>query len=79
MTRSQVTLCGEVTRVDTGTLTVNGTGDEYYYVLDSAGQQLASGKINTAVALLAGDYAVRIGQQTKPTAIAAGQSIALAW
>lgn len=70
---------GELARVDTGTLTVNGTGNDYYYVLDSAGQQLAASKINTPVALVAGDYTVRIGQQSKPTSVAAGQNTALAW
>jgi len=69
----------EIARVDTGTLTVNGSGNDYYYVLDSAGQQLAASKINSPVALVAGDYTVRIGQQSKPASVAAGENTALAW
>jgi hypothetical protein len=73
------TAAGETARLDTGALTVQGTGEEYYYVLDSAGQQLAYGKMNASVSLAAGNYTVRVAQQTKPAAVTAGQKTTLKW
>ena len=56
----------------TGTLTVKGAGTEHYYVLDPSGGQLGYQKLNQPLALPAGKYSVKVGEQTRPVSIAAG-------
>ncbi len=65
---------GQVTEVQTGTLTVKGTGSEHYYVLDSTGNQLGHNALNQPLALLAGQYSVKVGQSSRPVKISSGQA-----
>lgn len=70
---------GKTNEYQTGTLTVKRSGDEYYHVSDHNGTELGSAKLNNPLALVAGDYTVKVGSDTKPVAIAAGQSTVVNW
>ena len=65
---------GEITQVPTAILNVRGTTDEYYYVLDNAGTQLASSRLNSATALFPGPVTVKVNNSTAPVQPAAGQT-----
>ena len=68
---------GQAVRIETGTLSVQGKGADYYYVYNTAGEQLASSQLSRPVSLAAGTYNVRLGQQSKPASITAGQKTAV--
>jgi hypothetical protein len=70
---------GKTSEYQTGTLTVKGTGDNTYYVLDTQGTQLSYNKLNQPLSLLAGNYTVKLGKETRPVAIAAGGAMILNW
>jgi hypothetical protein len=70
---------GKTNEYQTGTLTVKRSGDEYYHVSDHNGTELGSAKLNNPMALVAGNYSVKLGSDTKPVAIAAGQSTVVNW
>ena len=53
-------------------MTVKGAGAEHYYVLDPSGGQLGYQKLGQPLALPAGKYSVKVGEQTRPVSIAAG-------
>ncbi|HEX2757627.1 MAG TPA: hypothetical protein VHP60_03915, partial [Thermoanaerobaculia bacterium] len=64
----------------TGTLTARGNGTDYYYVLDGVtGAELAHAKAGQPVALAAGNYSVRLGKETRPANVAAGQAVVMNW
>ena len=62
-----------------GSLTVKTTGSDYYAVLDASGTQLTSKQVNQPVSLPAGRYSVRLGNNTRPATVTAGQSVVLNW
>jgi hypothetical protein len=62
-----------------GSLTVKTAGSDYYAVLDASGTQLASKQVNQSVSLPPGKYSVRVGNNTRPATVIAGQSVALNW
>jgi len=70
---------GKTNEYPTGTLTVKRTGDDYYYVLDGNGTQLANNKTDRSLALAAGKYSVKIGSDTRPVTITAGEATVLNW
>ncbi len=51
---------GGTTTVNSGTLLVTGMTDEYYYVLDTAGNQLHYAKLNQPASLFPGSYQVKV-------------------
>jgi hypothetical protein len=63
---------GSVTRCTAGELTVTGTTDAYYYVLDTAGVQLASARVGQATALFPGSYLAKLNNSTVPIAVRGG-------
>jgi len=65
---------GATVELQTGALMVRGTTDEYYYVLDAAGNQLASSKLNQAVSFVAGAYTVRVNNVKMPAKVEAGKT-----
>lgn len=67
----------QVTEVVTGTLVVQGTGAEYYYMLDEGGNQLGYSRLNSPTSLLAGTYSVRTGDRNEPVTIVAGRTTSL--
>jgi hypothetical protein len=62
-----------------GSLTVKSAGAEYYYVFDLAGTQLASKQLNQPISLPGGKYSVKVGNNTRPVAVTAGQAVVLNW
>lgn len=70
---------GRANDYQAGTVTVKSSGSEYYYVLDSAGTQLASKQLNQPISLPAGKYSVKVGNNARPVAVAAGQSLVVNW
>lgn len=68
-----------VAEVKTGALNVQGTTDEYYYVLSGTGTELAHAKVGQPVALAAGKYSVRLGKETRPATVTAGQAAVVNW
>ena len=70
---------GRTNEYQTGALTVKGSGGDYYYVLDPNGTQLGYKKLNEPMSLVAGKYSVKVGQQTRPAEVTAGQATAVNW
>jgi len=62
-----------------GTLTVRAAGTDYYYVLDGTGTELAHAKLGGSVSLAAGKYVVKVGKESRPATVAAGQEVVVAW
>ena len=62
-----------------GSLTVRTAGSDYYAVLDASGTQLVSKQVNQPVSVPAGKYSVRLGNNSRPATVTAGQSIVLNW
>jgi hypothetical protein len=63
---------GAVTELKPGIVTVQGGSDEYYYVFDSTGAQLASAKLAAPLALLPGAWTVKVNNTTAPVHVTAG-------
>ena len=59
--------------VGTGSIVVNGTTGEYFYVLDQNGEQLAYSTVSNPVSLLPGSYRVRVNNTYAPVTIEAGK------
>ncbi|MBI3684778.1 MAG: hypothetical protein HY235_30785 [Acidobacteria bacterium] len=70
---------GATTEYQAGTLAVKGSGEDYYYVMDSLGGQLASAKIGRMLALPAGKYQVKRGQETRQASVTEGRETVLNW
>lgn len=62
---------GEELSIPTGTLVVRGSTDEYYYVFDTAGTQLASAHLERPLALFPGSYSVKVNNTKAPATVAA--------
>ncbi len=63
----------------TGTLTVKGSGSDYYYVLDTNGTQLGYNKLNQPLSFPAGSYSVKVGNNMRPATVTAGQAVVVNW
>jgi hypothetical protein len=61
-----------VTEVQAGILTVPGSTDEYYYVLDSTGRELAHQKLSRPLAFMPGARTVKVNNTSANVQIAAG-------
>jgi hypothetical protein len=57
---------GDALRVPAGMLVVNGATDEYYYVFNSAGTQLAYNKLGRPLAFLPGSYTAKVNNTALP-------------
>jgi hypothetical protein len=64
-----------VTELKPGTLNILGSTDEYYYVFNTTGAQLATSKLGRALSLFAGNYTVKVNNSSAPVTIAAAGSI----
>ncbi len=62
---------GESSSVPVGTLVTQGTTDEYYYVFDTGGTQLASAHLARPLAFFPGSYNVKVNNSTTPAAVTA--------
>lgn len=72
MSTNASVISGSTTDIKTGVLNVRGSTDEYYYVLDSAGTQLANQKLSRALSFLPGSLTIKINGTTTPAKVAAG-------
>jgi uncharacterized membrane protein len=70
---------GRSNEYPTASLTLKASGDEYYYVLDTNGTQLGYNKVNQPLSFPAGKYSVKLGKETRPVTLAAGQPMILNW
>jgi mannose-6-phosphate isomerase-like protein (cupin superfamily) len=71
---------GKSNEYATGTLTVKGSGTDYYYVFDGvSGTELAHAKVGQPVSLAAGKYSVRLGKETRAATVTAGQAAVVNW
>lgn len=65
---------GKATTLTAGTVVASGTTSEYYYVLDSAGEQLGYSLLGSASSYLPGTYTLRLNNRTTPIEVAGGDS-----
>ncbi|PYT25368.1 MAG: hypothetical protein DMG57_25415 [Acidobacteria bacterium] len=70
---------GRTNEYQMGAVTVKAGGSDYYYVFDSNGTQLASAQFNHPVALPAGTYSVKVGNNARPATVTAGQAAVVNW
>jgi len=70
---------GSANEYPTGTVTVKAAGSDRYYVLDLSGTQLGSSLFNQAISLPAGKYSVKVGNNTRPVEVTAGQAAVVDW
>jgi 6,7-dimethyl-8-ribityllumazine synthase len=68
---------GAITDVQAGVLTVPGSTDEYYYVLDSTGRELAHQKLSRPLAFLPAAATVKVNNTSAPVQITAGALVEL--
>jgi 6,7-dimethyl-8-ribityllumazine synthase len=66
-----------VTDVQAGILTVPGSTDEYYYVLDSTGRELAHQKLSRPLAFMPAAATVKVNNTSAPVQITAGSLVEL--
>ena len=64
---------GAITEVKTGAVVLQGSTDEYYAIVDSAGNQLASTHLGRALSLMPGDYRAKLNNMTLTVKVDAGQ------
>ena len=69
---------GQITEIATGNVQVNGVTSEYYYVLDTLGNQLNYQTMNKALAVLPGTVKVKVNNTEVTTRIAKGETNNLA-
>lgn len=60
--------------IGSGSFTLQGTTDEYYYVFDATGRQLASAHIGRPLSLLPGDYTAKLNNVPIPVHVEAGRA-----
>lgn len=60
--------------VQTGSLTVEGAGSDYYYVSDKTGNALNHNALNKALSFFPAEYNVKLGQNTRSASVEAGQA-----
>jgi 6,7-dimethyl-8-ribityllumazine synthase len=63
---------GAVTDVQAGVLTVPGSTDEYYFVLDSTGRELAHQKLSRPLAFMPAAATVKVNNTSAPVQITGG-------
>jgi hypothetical protein len=66
-----------LTKCSTGAVQVDGKTDEYYYLFDGAGTQLASAHVGAALSLFPGSYQVRLNNSLTPANVPAGAPVTL--
>jgi hypothetical protein len=64
----------QVTELKTGSLVVEGSGGDSYYVTNKAGAHLNQQNLNKALAFLPGEYNVRLGENTRVVRVEPGQT-----
>lgn len=65
---------GFTAEVKTGAVVMQGTTDEYYAIIDSAGTQLASAHLARPLSLVPGSYRAKLNNVTMPVQIEGGRT-----
>ena len=73
-TTSATMVSGATTEVNTGAVLLQGSTDEYYTILDSAGTQLASAHLGHALSLVPGAYRAKLNNIAMTVRVDAGHS-----
>lgn len=68
---------GDTTELASGTITAEGTTDEYYYVLDTVGTQLGYNTLGRPLSFFPGPYTVKVNNTTTRTEVRAGAAAAV--
>lgn len=63
---------GQTIELITGSLMLRGTGNEYYYVLDSIGNALNYNSLNRSLSFFPSEYTVRLGSDTSKATVVPG-------
>jgi 6,7-dimethyl-8-ribityllumazine synthase len=63
-----------VGEVNTGAIVIQGTTDEYYYVLNATGTELAHNKLGRPLSFVEGSYTVKVNNTTMAAKVEAGKS-----
>src|SRR5207244_12567209 len=67
---SKAEVGAETSNIPAGTLVLEGSTDEYYYVFNAAGTQLACSHLGRPLALFPGSYHVKLNTSTATTRVA---------
>jgi 6,7-dimethyl-8-ribityllumazine synthase len=65
---------GSLVELKTGAVLLHGTTDEYYYVVDSTGNELAHHKLEGPLSFVEGDYTVKVNNTAIPVKVEAGKT-----
>jgi 6,7-dimethyl-8-ribityllumazine synthase len=63
----------------TATVTVRGSADAYYYLLDANGTELAHNKLNQPLAVPEGNYSVKVDKDTRPVTATSAKTTVVNW
>ncbi|PYX90056.1 MAG: hypothetical protein DMG68_03115 [Acidobacteria bacterium] len=66
-------VAGAISEVKTGTVVLQGSTDEYYAIVDSAGDQLASTHLGRTLSLMPGDYRAKLNNIAVTVKVEPGQ------
>jgi len=72
--RSIEITAAQTVETQTGSLMVEGTGSDYYYVSDKTGNALNHNALNKALSFFPAEYNVKLGQNTRSASVEAGQT-----
>ena len=72
--RSVEIAAAQIVEIQTGSLMVEGAGSDYYYVSDKTGNALNHNTVNKALSFFPAEYNVKLGQNTRPASVEAGQA-----
>jgi 6,7-dimethyl-8-ribityllumazine synthase len=64
----------QTVEAQTGSLVVEGTGSDYYYVSDKTGNALSHNSLNKALSFFPAEYNVKLGETTRSASVEAGQT-----
>jgi hypothetical protein len=70
---------GKTNEFQTATISVKGSGDQEYHVLDKNGTELGHNKVNAPLAFPEGEYSVKLANETRPVTLVAAKVTALNW
>jgi len=72
--RSFEIAAAQTVEAQTGSLMVEGTGPDYYYVSDKTGNALNHNTLNKALSFFPAEYNVKLGQSSRSASVEAGQT-----
>lgn len=70
-------VAAQTVEAQTGSLMVEGTGSDYYYVSDKSGNPLNYSSLNKALSFFPAEYAVKLGQSSRTASVTPGQTVSV--